>query len=193
MNKTGISYTINYENKAFGNISTGNGKWSLEWLRHLISLYLLPNSPFRCTYANLTKERVVTFSNAFNTHLENLYAVYILYKNMILVSRCFKWFAKVFKRNTFANQCSSGKKIQVGSLMWLPVGIAQTFLRKLQHTPGTYPRPSTRGTQNYKYERISFINRWLRVWSMFQGSNSNQPLANISGLYHWLRNGITCF
>ena len=37
-------------------------------------------------------------------------------------------------------------------------------LRNCQQTPGIYPR-----YPKYKYERISFINKWLRVWGMFQG------------------------
>ena len=32
-------------------------------------------------------------------------------------------------------------------------------------TPATYPK----NHRNTKHERISFINRWLRVWGMFQG------------------------
>ena len=31
------------------------------------------------------------------------------------------------------------------------------------------PEKNPRGTPKYKYERISFINRWLSVWGMFQG------------------------
>ena len=53
-----------------------------------------------CTYVNLTKERVVTFSNAFNTQLENLDAVYILYKNMILVSSDLQKFSKETRLQT---------------------------------------------------------------------------------------------
>ena len=41
------------------------------------------------------------------------------------------------------------------------------FLRKFQQAPkGTYPF----GAPKYRYERISCINRWLRVWGKFQGS-----------------------
>ena len=40
------------------------------------------------------------------------------------------------------------------------------YLRNLQQTPETYPKYP----QKNKYVRNSFINRWLRVWGLFQGS-----------------------
>ena len=39
------------------------------------------------------------------------------------------------------------------------------YLRKFQQTPGQH----TPGRPKYQYGRIFFINRWLRVWGIFQG------------------------